>query len=270
MQGVIDFLVQVLQQTSILIGLIALIGFIAQKKPVGATIAGTIKTTLGVIIMGAGANVVVGSVTPLGDLTQAGFNLQGALPVNEVFVALAQQKLGNQISLVFAISFLLSILIARFTPLKYVFLSGHHIIFMSTLTVGLLGLTVFKDSPVMLIIVASVISAISYVISPWLSAPFMEKVIGSKDFVMGHFGNPSYVLAGWLGQYVGDPKDSSEKIKFPEWIGFMKEPLVAMAFVMWIIYMIASVAAVIATGTENVGTIFGNANSWIINSLLQG
>ncbi len=270
MQAVIDVIVQVLNKSAILIGLIAFIGLAAQKKPIGATISGTVKTALGFLIMGAGANVVIAAISPLGDLTQAGFNLQGALPVNEVFTALAQQKLGNVISLTFALSFILSILIARFTPLKFVFLSGHHVLFMSVLTCGLLGFSVIPNNPTLLVIVASILSAVSYVISPWLSAPFQEKVIGSKDFVMGHFGNGSYVLAGFLGQFVGDPKDSTENIKMPEWIGFMKEPLVAMGFVMWIIYIIAGAAAVGAVGADKVKEIFGSTDSWILSSLMGG
>lgn len=270
MQAVIDVIVQVLSKPAILIGLIALVGLVAQRKPFGATVAGTVKTTLGFLILGSGAGVVVSAISPLGNLTQAGFNLQGALPVNEVFVALAQQKLGNVISLTFALSFILSILIARFTPLKFVFLSGHHVLFMSTLTVGLLGFSVIKDNVVLLVIVASILSAVSYVVSPWLSAPFMEKVIGSKDFVMGHFGTGSYVLAGFFGQFVGDPKDSTEKIQMPEWIGFMKEPLVAMGFVMWVVYIIAAGAAVSAVGVDKVHEIFGNTDSWILSSLMGG
>jgi PTS system ascorbate-specific IIC component len=221
------------------------------------------------LILGAGAGVVVGAITPLGTLTQVAFNLQGALPVNEVFVSLAQQKLGQTISIVFALSFIISLVIARFTPFKFVFLSGHHILFMSTLTVGLLGLSVFPNNPVALIIVASLISGFAYVFSPWLTAPFMEKVIGSKDFVMGHFGAGTYVLAGFFGRYVGDPEDSADEIKFPEWIGFMKEPLVAMGVVMFIFYFIASLAAVLAVGTEEVAKIYGNSDVWWLNAIMS-
>jgi len=265
---ILDYFVQIVSKASILVGLITMVGLIAQNKSFGTVVAGSIKTTLGFIILGAGAGVVVGAITPLGNLTQAGFNLQGALPVNEVFVALAQEKLGTQISLTFFFSFIISILIARFTPLKYVFLSGHHVLFMSTLTVGILGLSVFPDNQVALIAVASLLSGFSYVASPALSAPFMEKVIGSKDFVMGHFGTGGYIIAGWLGMLFGDPSKSTEDITIPDWIGFMKEPLVAMGVVMWIIYLIASAAAVAAVGVPAVHDMFGSGDSWILSSLM--
>lgn len=265
---IVDILLQLLSIPAILIGIIALVGLVAQGKDLGSTVAGTLKTSLGFIIMGAGAGVVVGAVIPLGTLTETGFGLRGALPVNEVFTALAQERFGTEISIIFAVSFILSIILARITPLKFVFLSGHHILFLAVLTVGILSQSALGANYFMLIAVCSIIAAFSYLISPWLSQPFMEKVIGSKDFVMGHFGGTAYYIAGFFGQFVGDPKDSSEDIEMPEWIGFMKEPLVAMAVVMFIFFLIASIAAAVVVGTSGVAEIFGSSNHYIVDSLM--
>lgn len=271
LQSIIDLFIQIVGNAAVLIGIVALIGLIAQRKPFANVISGTLKTTIGFLIMNAGAGVVVGAIDPLGLLTQAAFNLQGALPVNEVFTALAQERLGDTIGIVFALSFIISILIARFTPLKYIFLSGHHILFMSTLTVGLLGFSVFPgdNNKVMLIIVSSIICGIAYVASPWLSAPYMRKVTGGDDFVMGHFGVVSYVMGGFLGKLVGDPKESTEDLELPDWISFMKEPLVAMGVVMFIFYLLSAAFAVRAVGAAEVAAIFGSSNHWILDSFLS-
>lgn len=270
MQTILNVITQLLSKPAILVGIIALIGLLAQRKAMANVISGTLKTVIGFIILGGGAGIVIGAITPLGNLLQQGFGLQGALPVNEVFVALAQKELGQQIAIVFALAFVVNLLLARFTPWKYIFLTGHHILFMATLTVGMLGLTILKGSPVLLIIIASLFTGFSMVFFPALSAPFMEKVIGSKDFVMGHFGTTTYVLAGWLGHFVGDPeKESTENIKFPAWIGFMKEPLIAMGVVMFLIYIIAGIAAVLRIGAAEVATIFGNTDYWWLNCFIQ-
>lgn len=47
----------VLSEPAVLVGLIALIGLIAQKKPVTECIKGTVKTILGFIVLGAGAGL---------------------------------------------------------------------------------------------------------------------------------------------------------------------------------------------------------------------
>lgn len=265
---VLNLIVQFMSKASILVGLITMVGLIALKKPFGSIVSSTIKTILGFLILDAGAGVVVGAIAPLNTLLFTGFKLTGALPVNEIFVALAQEKLGQQIAFVFALSFVINIIIARFTPLKYIFLTGHHILFMSTLTVGLLGLSVITNNPLLLIVVAALITGVSMVVFPALSAPYMEKILGNKDFVMGHFGTVAYVIAGFVGKYVGKPQDSAEKLKFPEWISFLKEPLVAMGVIAWILYLIAGFASVNAVGVAEVQKAFASSDSWLLSSFL--
>jgi PTS system ascorbate-specific IIC component len=104
---------------------------------------------------------------------------------------------------------------------------------------------------------------------PALSAPFMFKITGKKEFVMGHFGTSGYVAAGFLGQFFGSPEDSTEKIHFPEWMSFLSDPLVSMGFSAWILYLIASIAAVAAIGETNVAAIFGSTDTWLLSSLLS-
>ncbi|NMB56230.1 MAG: PTS ascorbate transporter subunit IIC [Leptolinea sp.] len=271
LKTILDILVQVMSKPAILVGLIAMVGLIFQKKPLEIIISGTVKTIMGFLILSGGANIVILAITPLGSLMQQGFGLQGVLPVNEVFTAEAQKMYGTAISFVFFFAFMINLLLARLTAMKYVFLTGHHTLFAATLVTGILGLTVFKGgSQVMLIAISSVIVGGMMVFFPWLSAPFMEKVIGSRDFVMGHFGTTNYVLAGWLGSKVGDPKDSTENIRFPRWIGFMREPLIAMGSVMTIIYFIASIAALNKVGMDDVVMIYGNSDEWWLNSLIEG
>lgn len=271
LKSVMDVLVQIMSKPAVLVGLIAMTGLIFLKKPFDAIVSGTVKTILGFLILSGGANIVITAITPLGILMQEGFGLQGTLPVNEVFTAKAQELYGTQISLVFFFAFLVNLLLARITPMKYIFLTGHHTLFAATMVTGILGLTIFKDgSHVALIAASSLIVGFMMVFFPWLSAPFMEKITGNRDFVMGHFGTTNYVLAGWLGSKVGNPKDSTEKITFPRWIGFMKEPLIAMGVVMVIIYLIAGIAAVRVVGPMEVSRDFQNTDSWWLNCLIQG
>jgi PTS system ascorbate-specific IIC component len=262
----------VMSNAAILVGLIALVGLLALRKPVELVISGTLKTIIGFIIIGGGAGIVVGAVSPLGALFNSVLNLpNAALPVNEVFTAIVQKDavIGPLIAWVFLFAFILNVVIARFTPWKYIFLTGHHILFAAVLTCGMLGsMPAFAGNPVLVIAISSVVTAVWMVLFPALSAPFMEKVIGSKDFVMGHFGTTSYVTAGFLGQFVGKPEDSAEKIKFPNWIGFMKEPLVAMGFVMLIIYVVLCIIGLGVIGVDAVNKTMGGAYWWLQSLLL--
>ncbi len=268
---ILDIFVQVMSKPALLVGLIAMTGLLFMKKPVEDVISGTGKTIVGFLILSGGAGIVSSAILPLGILMQQGFGLRGTLPVNEVFTAQAQKVYGTQISIVFFLAFLINLILARFTRMKYVFLTGHHTLFASTLVTGMLGLTIFRESSqIVLILVSSMIVGFMMVFFPWLSAPYMQKVIGSRDFVMGYFGTTTYVLAGWLGGKVGNPEDSTEKIHFPKWIGFLREPLIAMGSVMVLIYLVSALAAWIAAGPEAIGADFNNADTWWLNAIIFG
>ncbi len=64
----LNFVVDILKVPAILVGLIALIGLVAQKKSFSDVVKGTIKTILGFIVLGGGATVLVGSLNPLGSI----------------------------------------------------------------------------------------------------------------------------------------------------------------------------------------------------------
>jgi len=262
--AILDFLQYFLSDASILVGLMALLGLLALKKPFEEVVSGTVKSILGFLILGAGAGVVVDAISPLGELFTSVLNIpNSALPVNEVFVSIVQTSLGREISLVFLFAFILNIIFARVTKYKYIWLTGHHTLFIATLTAGMLSvMPVFAGKTWLLIAVAAVISGFMMTFMPALSMPFMKKITGGDGFAMGHFGITTYALSGFVGQFVGDPEDSTEKMKFPNWIGFMSEPLVAMGTVMLLIYII-------------VGLLSGPAASqqlgqyWIVGALMS-
>lgn len=261
---ILDFLQSFLSNASILVGLMALLGLLALKKPFEEVVSGTVKSILGFIILGAGAGVVVGSISPLGQLFNTVLNIpDAALPVNEVFVSIVNQSLGREVSLVFLFAFIFNIILARITKFKYIWLTGHHTLFIATLTTGMLSvMPVLAGNTWLIILIATLISGFMMTFMPALSMPFMKKITGGDGFAMGHFGITTYALSGFLGQFVGDPEDSTENMKFPDWIGFMKEPLVAMGSVMLIIYIIVGLLSGSAAG-EALGQY------WFVGALMQ-
>ena len=47
------------------LGLIALIGLLIQRKPAGEVLSGTIKTIIGLLIMGIGIGALIGALIPI-------------------------------------------------------------------------------------------------------------------------------------------------------------------------------------------------------------
>jgi PTS system ascorbate-specific IIC component len=124
---------EVLSVPAVLVGLVGLIGLLIQKKDTSECIKGFIKSVMGFLVLGAGATVIVGSLGHFSAMFQYGFGINGIVPNNEAIVAIAQKTLGSEMALIMFFGMVANILIARFTPLKYIFLTGHHTIYMAIL-----------------------------------------------------------------------------------------------------------------------------------------
>ena len=124
---------EILSEPAYLIGIITAVGLIAMKKSTGQIIGGAIKATLGFLLIGAGAGLVTASLDPLGTMIQGVTGAHGVIPTNEAIVGIAQDQFGSRVAWLMILGFVVSLLLARFTPLRYVFLTGHHMLFMATL-----------------------------------------------------------------------------------------------------------------------------------------
>ncbi len=264
MTGILKFLVDLLSVPAILVGFTALVGLIAQGKSFSDILVGTFKAFLGFLILVAGAVTLIGSLDALGPMLEQGFGIRGVVPNNEAIVALAQQTLGRETALIMVLGFAVNILLARFTPLKYIWLTGHHSFYMSAMlsaTLGTAGL-----SGVVLIVVGAVLLGLMQVLMPAWVQPYMRKVTGTDDLALGHFGTLGYWTSGFIGGIVGDPADSTEKMQFPKSLGFLRDSIVATGVVMVIILLIAA----IASGATYVQDNLSGGQNFLVYAIIQG
>jgi PTS system ascorbate-specific IIC component len=224
-----------------LVGLMTLIALVASRKSTGEVIGGALKATLGFIILGIGAGAVIGALTPLGALITGAFGVNGVVPTNEAITAIANKdpNVAQNVALAMFLGVLGSLVLARLTPLRYVFLTGHHMLFMATvLTVVLFAAKV--DSWIQ-ILVAAFGLATMMVVMPALSMPWMKKVTGGQAVAMGHFGTFGYIAGGLAGQAVGRGSKSTEEMEFPQSLRFLRDPMVGTAVAMIVIYLLLAV-----------------------------
>ncbi|MEV3827601.1 PTS ascorbate transporter subunit IIC [Aeromonas caviae] len=252
----------VLSEPAVLVGLIALIGLIAQKKPVTECIKGTVKTIMGFVILGAGATLVVNSLGDFATIFQHAFGIKGVVPNNEAIVSIAQQSFGKEMAMIMFFAMLVNILIARLTPWKFIFLTGHHTLFMSMMVAAILSAGGMSGIP--LIAVGSLVVGVSMVLFPALAHPYMKQITGSDDVALGHFSTCSYVLAGWIGAKFGNKAHSSEEVQVPKSLLFLRDTPVAISFTMGIIFLITSAFA----GPEFVASV-AKGKHWFMFSLMQ-
>ncbi|NJI16168.1 PTS ascorbate transporter subunit IIC, partial [Staphylococcus agnetis] len=198
MKSILDFIVDILSQPAILVALIAFIGLMVQKKPASVVTTGTIKTLLGFLILSAGAGVVVQSLEPFGKIFQHAFGVQGVVPNNEAIISIALEKYGTTAALIMVFGMLVNIFIARFTNLKYIFLTGHHTFYMAAFLAIIL--TVGKVNNTLTIVIGAVILGLIMSVFPALAQPTMRKITGNDQVALGHFGTVSYWAAGEIGK----------------------------------------------------------------------
>lgn len=253
---VIEFIVnQILSVPAYLVGIITALGLAAMGKPVGNIVAGGLKATMGFLILGAGAGVVVNSLDPLGALVLAATGAQGVVPTNEAIVSIAVEEFGATVAWIMVAGFAVGLLIARFTPLKYVFLTGHHLFFMAAMLTGVLAVSEFNQA--LSVAVGAVLLGTIMTVMPAFSQPYTKRVTGNNTLAMGHFGTLGYITAGAIGSAVGKKSRSTEDLRVPENLKFLRDTMIATALSMIIFYVVFSVWTWIKLGSTEAFEILG-------------
>jgi ascorbate PTS system EIIC component len=254
----------ILGTPAILVGLFALIGLLIQRKNSGDVVSGTLKTVMGFVILGAGANVLVQSLGQFSSMFNHAFEVDGVIPNNEAVVALAQESFGTETAMIMLFGMVVNIVIARFSPFKYIFLTGHHTMFMACLIAVILTTGGFTGVP--LIILGSIILGALMVLSPAMLQPFTRKVTGSDDFAVGHFGSIGYLVSAAVGKAVGKGSKSTEEIKVPKSLGFLRDTSVSVSLTMVILFFIVAGAA----GPAFVEGELSGGQNFLVFAFMQG
>ncbi len=260
---ILKFMQDLLSTPAYLVALMAVLGLVLQKKAAPDVIRGAIKAFLGFLVLSAGADVVVASLGPFGEMFQHAFNTQGVVPNNEAIIAVALEKFGSVTALIMFFGMIANLLIARITKFKYVFLTGHHTLYMACM-IGVILLTVGMNET-MTIIVGSVALGIVMVLFPAMAQPTMEKLTGNSEVAFGHFSTIGYWASAWIGKLVGKNSKSTEEINFPKSLAFLRDSSVSISLTMVIIYVVLAVFA----GPSFVGELSGGEN-FILFSIKKG
>lgn len=273
--AIVQFLVnEILSVPAFLIGIITAVGLAAMRKSVGQIAGAAIKATLGFLLIEAGAGLVVNSLGPLGKMIEGALGAQGVVPTNEAIAGIAQQQFGSQVAWIMLAGFLISLVLARITPLHYVFLTGHHMLFMATLITIVMASTSMPTSIV--IGLGSLLLGVLMVSLPALAHPFTRKITGGEDIAIGHFGTSAYIAAAATGRLV-DPhgkSQSTENIKVPEGLRFLRDSMVATALSMVLMYVVVAIIFLAHRGEKAAFQTFSKpatgTGNYIMASVTQG
>ena len=263
MNGVLKVLIDFVSEPSILVGIMVILGLVLQKKPVEDIIKGSIKAMVGFLVISSAAGVITGALGPFGQMFEHGFNVKGVIPNNEAVVAIALDEYGTSTALIMTFGMVANILIARFTKFKYIFLTGHHTLFMACMIAVILvsgGMSGFN-----LIFTGSLALGLIMVLSPAMCQPFMKAITKNDAVAMGHFSSIGYAIAALIGKAVGKGSKSTEEMKVPKSLSFLRDSAVSISLTMLVLYIVVAVVA----GAEFIETNLSGGTNFIVYSMMQ-
>lgn len=265
----LDAILAQTRNTSLIVGLIALIGLLLQRKSATEVISGTAKTIIGFMIFSIGSAAITTIVTNFTTIFNAGFNIAGVTTQVEVATGLALETYGTEVALVLLIGFIANLVIARFTPFKAIFLTGQHFLYFACVLA--LVFIAADVPPVVTIVGGGIILGFCGAALPTLCQPFMRKITGSDDLAIGHFNTIGYAFAGYVGKLFSKSKEKADSstVKMPKFFELFRDFIFSIAIFMVVLFYVAVIACVVNGKLDVVQELSGN-DLWFVYPLLQG
>lgn len=269
MEQVLNFIVSDLfGNAAIFIALIAVVGLLLLKRPFNEVMTGGLKTAIGTVILSQGTGIIVNSISFLTAAFNAISPASTSATVQEIGSADFGQMFGRDIGIVMLVAFLINILVARFTKFKTIFLTGHMLYWFPFIFIAAGYDAGMRGIP--LIVIATLFTAAYMIISPNLFQPFVRAVTGSNDIAIGHPTTILSIVAGLTARVFGNKAKSTEDIKMPKSLSFLKEIGISSAIVICLTHLVfAGILA--ANGIDFVEVFKLNSPASLITfSLSQG
>ncbi len=224
---------EIFGQGAIFLAFIALIGLLLQKKSFSEIVRGTVMTAIGFFILTEGTGIITGKSI---DGLATAFNT--IMPTANGQPDIDMSQFGTEIGIVMIIAFAVNLLVARFTKWKSVFLTGHMLYWFPYVFIAAgvdAGLSGFK-----LVALAAVMTSIYMVVAPNLMRPLVKEVTGNDSFTIGHPTTTLSVISGYLGKLIGNKEKSTESLKIPKSLDFLREVSITGSLVICITYIVMS------------------------------
>lgn len=228
----------ILKNPPVLLGLIAMIGLVIQRKSVSEIIKGSMTAAFGMVILTAGVNMLVGTIAPINVAVQTQLGVKVAEGLSDVtFTA----EYGGTVGLAMFLGLVLHLMIARFTPVKTIFLTGHMLWWFPFVLVA--GGVEAGMRGTMLIVVSAILSAIYWSFMPWIMRKYVWDATGDDSFLIGHPTCILSLISGFVAKRVGNKERSTEELNIPESLSFFREISITGGLVMFLMNLIVGFIA---------------------------
>jgi len=204
LNGIVNVFKIVAGQIEIVMGIVVLIGLMLQKKKPVEIVIGVIKAIVGVMILKQGSTLLQGAYRPVMEMIQKTFNIAGIVTENYSGMAAinnAIPELIGAVPIVMILGFLVNILLAKFGPLKVVFITAHTMLAFATLTVWLVN-WFFGTTGAMLTLVAALFCGVFWTVMPAWTYKYSKPFLGNS-FTLGHISGTAAIISSKIGRLFG-------------------------------------------------------------------
>lgn len=249
-------------EVAILIGLIVLAGLWLQRKKVEEIIAGSMRAVIGIYILQAGISVFVAGLVSFQTILANAFGLEPPEATGSLDTFLADQ--GGTIAMVITVAFLVHVAFVKLLHLKYVYLTGHLMFWMSFVVVASLVTAWSSLTQLQLVLIGSAIISVYWTVQPMYMANKMRRVTGNDEWGYAHTSSSNAYLAAAAGKYLGDPeKEDAEKVKLPARLSIFKDINVSTGIVITAIMLAAMAFADNAVRVAQAAAYDPDVNPWV-------
>lgn len=266
MNGALSILLDIFRQPAVIVALISLIGLAVQRKKVSDILQGSIRTLVGFLVLTAGAGVVTSSLAPFGNMFQHAFHVQGVVPNNEAIIGTVMIKYGSLSAMIFFFGMIVNIILSITSRFKFIYLTGHVAFYMASMIAVIFSVAGFPVWEILLW--GSLAQGLVITVSPALVQPFMKDAAGDDEVALGHTGSAGIALGAWIAKLTASkkhPSKSTEDIKFPSSLGFLRDTTVLIALSMAIIYVVVALFA----GQSYIESHLSNGQNFVLFVILK-
>ncbi|ARU91850.1 PTS system ascorbate-specific enzyme IIC/IIB [Spiroplasma clarkii] len=258
-------------QAVFLIAIIVLLGHLVQRSSFSKTFTGIIKSTMGFLIISAGAGLISSASAMFGDMytiifgmtpdsVQAVYGAAYSSPIGAILAAADAliDVWGKWVPVIMTCGFLINLTIAGTTRIKYIYLTGHLMYWTSFVTLGV-ALTAFPQVEAwMIVVIISVAMGLYWTLQPAIMGKMTKDVMGVDNLGFGHTSSSGGFLGYWFGAMLtktskGKTFKDAEQINLPKSLSWLRDNTAVTAIVMIFLMLLGSIIIAIMALVNKTG-----------------
>lgn len=236
----------ILSRAELFVGLVVLLGYILQKKPWHACVAGFVKAVVGYLILSVGASGLITTFRPILVGLNDKFHLNavvidpyfGLNAANAALEDIGSSAAWAMTSLLIGFAWnILLLVFRRWTKLRTLLLTGHIMVQQATTVTWIVFLFIPSARNLGGAILVGMLVGTYQAVSSNLTVEPCINLTGGKDrFAIGHQQMAAIWLADKTAHLFGSKEESVEKLKMPGFLKLLQDNLVATSVLMLVFF----------------------------------